>query len=139
MIGLKESFRLIYSNTHLRTRETLPLIKHYGIVGTAESRITLLKVPNFVRQPHIHKLGYRGRLMIQNYSKSGYCNSKICFLWPKMKKMMTSFCVYQCIFQRHLELQGNNKNCNIQNCADYLELQGHSYAGSSFVDCQAFD
>jgi hypothetical protein len=25
MKGLKESFRLIYSNTHLRTRETLPL------------------------------------------------------------------------------------------------------------------
>ena len=27
MKGLKESFRLIYSNTHLRTRETLPLIR----------------------------------------------------------------------------------------------------------------
>ena len=25
MIGLEKSFRLIYSNTHLRTRETLPL------------------------------------------------------------------------------------------------------------------
>ena len=25
MIGLEKSFRLMYSNTHLRTRETLPL------------------------------------------------------------------------------------------------------------------
>ena len=26
MIGLKEIFRLMYSNTHLKSRETLPLI-----------------------------------------------------------------------------------------------------------------
>ena len=38
------------------------LIKHYGIVRTAESRITLLRVPNFLRQPYIHKLRYRGSL-----------------------------------------------------------------------------
>ena len=33
-------------------------IKHYGIVRTAESRVTLLRFPNFLRQPHIHKLRY---------------------------------------------------------------------------------
>ena len=38
MIGLKESFRLIYSNTHLRTRETLPLMK-----DMAEQGITILQ------------------------------------------------------------------------------------------------
>ena len=33
MIGLKESFRLIYSNTHLRTLETLPLIIKIFLTG----------------------------------------------------------------------------------------------------------
>jgi len=36
------------------------LIKHYGIVRTAEFRITLLRFPNFLRQPRIHELGYKG-------------------------------------------------------------------------------
>jgi len=36
------------------------LKKHYGIVGTAESRIMLLRFPNFLRQPHIHDLRYKG-------------------------------------------------------------------------------
>ena len=39
------------------------LIKHYGIVGTAESRIMLL-IPNFLRQPCINELHYRGCLVI---------------------------------------------------------------------------
>ena len=34
------------------------LIKHYGIVGTAESRIMLLRFPKFLRQLHIHELRY---------------------------------------------------------------------------------
>ena len=39
MIGLEKSFRLIYSNTHLRTHETLPLewkkyFQKYVPVGT---------------------------------------------------------------------------------------------------------
>ena len=34
MIGLKENFRLIYSNTHLRTRETLPLSHNVYISPT---------------------------------------------------------------------------------------------------------
>ena len=52
---------------HVRSAYFLPrdiLIKHYGIVGTAESRITLLRFPNFLRQTHIHELCYRGCLMI---------------------------------------------------------------------------
>jgi len=40
------------------------LIKHYGIVGTAESRIMLLRFPNFERQPSIHELPYKGDLVI---------------------------------------------------------------------------
>ena len=39
------------------------LYKHYGIVGT-ESRITLLRFPNFLRQAHIQELRYRGCLVI---------------------------------------------------------------------------
>ena len=60
------------------------LIKHYRIVGTAESKIMLVRVLNFLRQPHIHKLHYRGRLMIYNYGKSGYRNSRKHFTQPKM-------------------------------------------------------
>jgi len=46
------------------------LVKHYGIVGTAESRIALLRFPNFLRQPRIHELCYNEGLVIQNYGKS---------------------------------------------------------------------
>jgi len=38
--------------------------KHYGIVRTAESRITLLRFLNFWRQTHIHKLGYTVCLVV---------------------------------------------------------------------------
>ena len=40
------------------------LIKLYSMVRTAESGITLPRVPNFVRQPYIHEIHYRGGLMI---------------------------------------------------------------------------
>ena len=34
MIGLKESFQLMYSNTHLKSRETLPLKAKSGQLTT---------------------------------------------------------------------------------------------------------
>ena len=39
-------------------------IKPYGVVGTAESRIMLQRFPNFLRQPCIHELCYKGGLVI---------------------------------------------------------------------------
>ena len=49
----------------------------YGIVGTAESRIKLLRFPNLLRQSCIHELRYRGHLVIYKYGKSEYRNSRI--------------------------------------------------------------
>ena len=60
------------------------LIKHYGIVGTAESRIAQLRFQTLLRQPCIHELCYRGSLVIKNYSKSEYPYSRKCFLRPIM-------------------------------------------------------
>ena len=51
MKGLKESFRLIYSNTPLRTRETLPLSqKFYETVSFSSQTIKLgsIEVPTYV-------------------------------------------------------------------------------------------
>ena len=59
------------------------LIKHYSVVGTAESRILLRRFPNFLRQCRIHELSNQGRLLISKYRYGGWCNSRIYIMHPQ--------------------------------------------------------
>ena len=54
---------------------------------------------------------------------------------PKCKNEEIIVCLSMQILA-HLKLSGYNENCRIQDCADHIELQGRSYTGSSFVDCE---
>ena len=96
---------------HIRSADFLSgdiLIKHYIIVRTAESRIPLLRFLNFLRQPHIHKLCYKGGLVIQNYGKSDTVILEIVFYAAQNVKNMSSLCVYPCRKWHHLQLCRHN-------------------------------
>ena len=89
------------------------------------------EIPEFLRQPHIHKSRYKGGLVIQNYSISNTEILEYVLRNPICKKMIKSLCVYLCRYMRHLELSGHSENCHIQNYADHLELLSNSDTGSS--------
>ena len=65
----------------------------FDIVGTAESRITLLTYPNFLRQPSIPELLYKGDLVIYNYGKSDTVILEYVLHSPKSKKLWNP-CVF---------------------------------------------
>ena len=79
------------------------LIKHYGLVGTAELQYAT----------EIHELYSRitlqGLPLDQEVWYNRYCNYRIHLTWPKMLKMIKSLCVYQWRFWRHIELHGHKK------------------------------
>ena len=101
------------------------LIKHYGIVGTTESRITLLRFTNFLRQPNIHELCYNlsSTIMVkvipsfQNmfYGTQNVKNDEI-LVCLSMQIMVSSRNTWTQRKLLHLVVQ------TIWNCQDFLTL-----------------
>ena len=67
MIGLEKSFQLIYSNTHLRTRETLPLKEHWFDIELWTKALPILK---FSKEIHVLNHKIESALFVGAYSPS---------------------------------------------------------------------